>query len=227
MVEYFYNGCNRGSLFHDNFKILERTQSIFDSQRHCLTIVKCKNDRPKRRAFGTVVLSYLEESVAAFRLGERRYRPESAVKPDLHAPAMRTPDVWKAVRASDFGADAHELEGHALRSGHKGAVVARLVDQLAAEFVDERFRHDVGIVHADAEVVHAAGGTVGHGGVGGNFLEEDLHAGERDDGAVGSAEFAEADEFSAEGLGPERNHGVKVGAAKMDMIERSHGMPRW
>ena len=139
---------------------------------------------------------------------------------------MRALGVWKTVRASDFGADAHELKGDALRSGHKGAVVARLVDQFAAEFVDESFGHDVGIVHADADMVDAAGGTVGHGGVGRNFLEENLHAGERDDGAVGSAEFAEADEFRTEGLGPERNHGVKVGAAKMDMIERSHGMPR-
>lgn len=121
-----------------------------------------------------------------------------------------------------FGAYAHELKGDALRDGHKGTVVTGLVEQLASELVHEFFRHDVGIVHADAQVVEAAGGAVGQRGAFRDFLEEDLHAGERDDGAFGTAEFAIAHEFCAECLLPEVDHGVEVGAAEMDVIKGSH-----
>ena len=123
---------------------------------------------------------------------------------------------------SDFGAYAHELEGDALRHGDEGTVVTGLVEQLSSEFVHELFRHDVGIVHADAQVVDSAGGAVGQRCALGNFLEEDLNAGERDDRTVGASEFAIAHEFSAEDLLPEVDHGVEVGAAEVDVIKKSH-----
>lgn len=126
-------------------------------------------------------------------------------------------------RELDVGSDAHEFERDALGHADKGTVVAGLVEQLSAELADELLRHDVGILHTDAEMVETAGGAIGHGSVGGDLLEEDLHAGERDNGAVGSAELAEANEAGAEGFGPEADHGVEVGAAEMNVVKGNHG----